>query len=455
MAPPLYARCLIRFASWVVPARARAQWRSQWDSVLENGWILLQRGQLLEDDRTWLIACSRSAWSDALKTRTALVRSPGFLLASSACVLLLLGIVSHGFRETRSLFRPLPIQDPSHLVGLRYTGSVGQPAGVPPGLVPLWAKKSPMLAGIAGYWHRPYSLRSRVTTNFFDLLGTHPARGRLFQPGDRDTVVLGDYTWRTVYRADPDILGKKIAVRDSDFTVIGILPDSFWAVSPEVGVWTPMQLEPQPDSELPFLIGAIARIKPGVPLPDLRSNLLRTALAANRVLPRPPEVFTPRLPAARLPGYLFGIAFAFAVGVFLVTRQQAVAIRYGWPYWRFLSVKTLLLVAVPSLLWIESGRLIPIQASWLSTLLFLGCISVAFWWSFADQRRRCPECLELLAMPVTIGSWSSVLNPVSTEFLCESGHGALCVPETEQSERDRWTVLDSSWRHLFDKALPR
>jgi hypothetical protein len=57
-------------------------------------------------------------------------------------------------------------------------------------------------------------------------------------------------------------------------------------------------------------------------------------------------------------------------------------------------------------------------------------------------------------MPVTIGSWSSpLLDPVSTELLCEQGHGSLCVPETQSSasEPDRWTALDDSWRELFTK----
>jgi hypothetical protein len=54
-------------------------------------------------------------------------------------------------------------------------------------------------------------------------------------------------------------------------------------------------------------------------------------------------------------------------------------------------------------------------------------------------------------MPVTMGSWSSVLEPVTTEFMCESGHGSLCVPETESGEPDRWTSLDPSWRELFNR----
>jgi hypothetical protein len=37
---------------------------------------------------------------------------------------------------------------------------------------------------------------------------------------------------------------------------------------------------------------------------------------------------------------------------------------------------------------------------------------------------------------------------VTTEFLCDEGHGALSVSESEMGEGDRWIKLDSSWRGL-------
>jgi hypothetical protein len=55
---------------------------------------------------------------------------------------------------------------------------------------------------------------------------------------------------------------------------------------------------------------------------------------------------------------------------------------------------------------------------------------------------------------VTLGSWSSsLLDPVTTEFVCERGHGSLAMPETDASsaERDRWTGMDDSWRDLFTR----
>ncbi len=84
----------------------------------------------------------------------------------------------------------------------------------------------------------------------------------------------------------------------------------------------------------------------------------------------------------------------------------------------------------------------------LALAFVFGCAFVV-WWSFADQRRRCPICLQLLSMPVTLGSWGSVLDPAMTETFCDSGHGTLCQPESVEGLPDHWTRMDSSWSELF------
>ena len=452
MQPPVICRCLIRAASWIVPAHQRPSWRRKWESMLDNAWVLFERGELDRSGRDWLASCCWAGCREAFRTRLALFRSPGFLLTAALAALALSGVVSEGFRGTRALFEPLPIQDPGRLVALRYTGSVGQPAGIPPRLLPVWAGKASLITGIAGFWRRPNSPHGHATPNFFELLGARPARGRLFLPNDRNSAVLSDWAWRTTFHSDLGIVGRKITLEGNEYDVVGVLPDTFWAISPQIGVWTPFHVGPPPDSGLPVLIGALVRLKPGATWQALRSDLFRAAWSANQVLPRPPETWWPPLPSSQWIGYVLGIAFAIAVGAFLVVRQQGFGLRHNWRYWRFLASKTVLLLLIPSVLWIETGRFTPIPARPIVTLLFLAACALALWWSFADQRRRCPVCFEWLALPVSLGSWSSVLEPATTEFLCESGHGALCVPETEQGERDRWTTLDGSWRDFFDKV---
>ena len=466
--PPALYRGLLRVASWLVPSRARNAWHSKWDSVLSNAWILKERGEL---DRGVLGRCGRDCLCDVLYGRISKqelrreARSPRFILAAGFVMLVLLAALSHGFAGTRALFRPLPVQDPDRLVWIRYTGTAGQLSGVPPRVLPAWRANSTLVTGIASYWHKPYAPHAHVTANFFSLLGTSSDLGRLFEPDERDVAILTGSAARTMFGAGAAVLGRQIAVEGRAYRVIGVLPDSFWAISPRVGIWIPLHLEPQVDPGTPVLVKTVGRLKPGVQMEKVRTDLFLAAKAGNQSLPRRPEVvqFT-AVTGAQLPGYLFGIVFAIGVGAVITALQQPFRIRPGWRYGRFLTVKTLLLVAIPALAWVETTSAIrragPPDAPeiWLAgilcTILFLPACAFAFWWSFTDQRRRCPQCLQLLAMPVTIGSWSSVLDPATTEFLCESGHGSLYLPETEQGEPDHWTALDPSWRDLFEKVTP-
>lgn len=465
---PLVYRCLVWAAALLVPGQARAAWRAKWDSVLSSAWVLAQRGEL---DPHILRRCTRDLLGDVLHGRISpqqlrqLVRSPQLVLGVALLSIAAIALASHGFRGTRALFEPLPVQDPDRLVRIRYTGTAAQPAGAPLWVLPAWHANTKLLSGIASYIHKFNAPLARVTPNFFDVLGAKAAEGRLFRSDDRDVAVLSDATGQKLFGPGSSALGSRIRVEGRDYTVVGVLPKTFWAISPRVTVWVPLQLEPQPEPGLPILIPVIGRLKPGAPLEKVRTDLFNAARAGNQLVPRGPEVvqFT-AIPEPQLPNYLIGIGFGIAVGAVIVALQQPFRLRHGWRYGRLLAAKTLLLVAIPALGWVETSasirRLGPLDAPGvalagaLTTIVFLAAVAFAFWWSFADQRHRCPQCLQLLAMPVTIGSWSSVLDPVTTEFLCESGHGSLYLPETEQGERDRWTALDPSWRDLFDKVTP-
>jgi hypothetical protein len=158
--------------------------------------------------------------------------------------------------------------------------------------------------------------------------------------------------------------------------------------------------------------------------------------------------------------YGFPIVFALATGIVLVLIGRVSLHTHGWRYWSFLIFKTLAAMAIVPLLWIEGGAAIRAHISNAQlrvlggglglALIFVAAFGYALLWIFADQRRRCPVCLERLAMPVTVGSWASVFDPVATELLCNQGHGALCMSETETGEADHWTAFGASWRSLFD-----
>ena len=117
----------------------------------------------------------------------------------------------------------------------------------------------------------------------------------------------------------------------------------------------------------------------------------------------------------------------------------------------FLIAKTLLVLPIILFASMDLGSL----GGSLSPLTFdfvvFGSLFAARWIR-ADQRKRCPVCLRLLANPVRIGESSRILLEWhGTELMCLRGHGMLYVQEWPAiwSGRQRWMGLGTSWGGLF------
>lgn len=141
-----------------------------------------------------------------------------------------------------------------------------------------------------------------VSGDYFRVLGVEPRLGRGFRddedrvPGRDPVVVLGPDFFRRELGSDPSILGKTVRLNATDFTVIGVAPDSF----PGMQIFTPVDLymplamarvfstnpqkdllEDRDDREL----GVKARLKPGASLAQARSELAALAQALERENP--------------------------------------------------------------------------------------------------------------------------------------------------------------------------
>ena len=186
-------------------------------------------------------------------------------------------------------------------------------------------------------------------------------------------------------------------------------------------------------------------------------NLIEIARTIDQPLPHT-GLYDPR--GDRLMAHALPLVFALITGIVLLVIARYSLHRYNWRYWLYLLTKTFSVLVIVPLLWIEGGaalrasipqEALRVLAGGLAfTLLFIAAFGVAFVWCLADQRRRCPVCLQILAMPVSMGSWASVLDPATTESLCEKGHGSLSVQEVETGAPDRWIAMDASWRELFE-----
>ena len=122
-----------------------------------------------------------------------------------------------------------------------------------------------------------YVHAARVSAHFFDVLGIAPMLGREFtededRPGAGKAVVLSYNMWRTTFRQDPGIVGKKILLKGAPYTVTGVLPGGAQMPNP-ADVWTPLM----PDDPHGICVGnnclILMRLKPGASWDQVRAEL--------------------------------------------------------------------------------------------------------------------------------------------------------------------------------------
>lgn len=131
----------------------------------------------------------------------------------------------------------------------------------------------------AGY---PERLRlSRVSADFYQVLGVTPQLGRTFARGEdapgaaRAGVVLSDAAWRTRFGGDRGIVGRGITLDGQAYTVIGVLPSGEpWLDEAEVIL--PMERRPDADRGS-FELSVIGRLRKGVGLEAAQADLQAVA----------------------------------------------------------------------------------------------------------------------------------------------------------------------------------
>src|SRR5262245_3348050 len=77
-----------------------------------------------------------------------------------------------------------------------------------------------------------------VSANYLTILGVSPRLGRNFiadddHGGAEPVALLGGRLWRRDFAGDPEIVGRTLTIQHQPFTIIGVLPPSFFGVSPE------------------------------------------------------------------------------------------------------------------------------------------------------------------------------------------------------------------------------
>ena len=125
-------------------------------------------------------------------------------------------------------------------------------------------------------------LGGQVTSNYFDVLGVRPIRGRNFLPEEEktaDVAMVTENFWRKRLGGDPNAIGRGITLNGMPHTIVGVLPNlPFSWVGPGAEVWTTKPFEIAGISYERIMRGSgvlrvVGRLKPGMTLEQARAAL--------------------------------------------------------------------------------------------------------------------------------------------------------------------------------------
>ena len=150
-------------------------------------------------------------------------------------------------------------------------------------------KRRLSVTGAAGAEAQPVWAQA-VSGNFFAVLGVGAAVGRTLTPQDdragnpQAVAVISHAYWQRRFGLDPAVIGKRIALDDVPFTVVGVAPRDFpgFEVGRSPDLWWPIQMYPQVmgadwggllTDKGSWWLRVMGRLKPGVPVEQARAEL--------------------------------------------------------------------------------------------------------------------------------------------------------------------------------------
>ncbi len=276
---------------------------------------LEQRKEEMRDMRRihWLT----DFFDDAQYAIRSLRRTPGFTAFVAITLALGIGMVSGTFSMVDALiFRPYPVPHPTGVVTLvstthdtrfddfsylEYLDILGKTKSYD-GVIANADMEAVGFSAEAGATPRIKG-GMMVSGNYFHVLGVESRLGRGFRededqvPGRNAVVVLGPAFWKAEFASDPSVLGRHIRLNGTEFTVIGVAPESF----PGMGIFG------HPDFYMPLAMARVfatnrqknffedrddrelnvsARLKPGTTLQQAQNELAVLAKGLEREYPR-------------------------------------------------------------------------------------------------------------------------------------------------------------------------
>ena len=226
-----------------------------------------------------------------------LLRAPGFTAVAVAALAIGIGANTAIFSVVNAvLLRPLPYSAPAELAMLwehnitrnRTTNPVS------PGNFIHWREMQQSFVDIAAVGGGSgNTLKTTITSagdpeelvlqlvsaSFFPLLGVQPVIGRTFTPEeDRPAsrvAVISDRLWKRRFKGDRSVLNTPMIADGNAYTVVGVMPPSFFHLDKSVDVWMPMGFAAASRTPRGRWITGLGRLKPGVTFEQAQADMKR------------------------------------------------------------------------------------------------------------------------------------------------------------------------------------
>ncbi|PYJ95397.1 MAG: hypothetical protein DME62_00795 [Verrucomicrobia bacterium] len=222
-------------------------------------------------------------------------KSPGFTFLAVITLALGIGLNTAIFSLINDLFlRGLPFKQPERVVHMysnaRERNLLELAVSVPRFQHFRAAQK--IFDGFAGENIIPFTLTGvgdavqlfggKVTSNYFEVLGVQPIRGRNFLPEEEETADVAMVTenfWQKRMGGDANVIGRSITLDGVPHTIVGVLPNlPFSWIGPNAEVWTTKPYVVPGISYERVMRGSgflrvIGRLKPGMTIEQARAAL--------------------------------------------------------------------------------------------------------------------------------------------------------------------------------------
>jgi predicted permease len=208
-----------------------------------------------------------------------LLKSPGFSLVAILSLALGIGANTAIFTLINDLLlKSLPVHAPDQLVSFGKGSGGGRLGSVQPGAVDMFTydfykrieRDHEPFEGVAAFSSFPTMMSVRrgagasgaatqawghlVSGTFFGVLGVEPILGRAIHERDTDSAgrnpvaVISYRYWQQALSADPAAIGRVLTINGTLFTIVGVMPASFYGVELNEQIpdmWLPITMQQQ------------------------------------------------------------------------------------------------------------------------------------------------------------------------------------------------------------------